>query len=124
MLTCCPDKVAKDFRNVEPSLPPEPSGGSAFVAVLGRLIRFLGGHKRGRDLEHLANTLAWVSDSDMKPYMGDPRKAKQESGEAMLNARVDIAVELFEKALASGGEEPVHIEPMLWKIRFLRKLPE
>lgn len=124
MLACCPDKVAEDFRKVESSRPPMLHGGSAFVAGLGRFISFLGGRKLGQDLEHLANTLAWVSDPNMKPYMGNPGKAKQESGEAMLAARVDIAVELFEKALASGGKEPVHIEPMLWGVRFLRKLPE
>jgi hypothetical protein len=60
----------------------------------------------------------------MKPYMGDPGKAKQEAGEAMLAARVEVAIELFERALASSGKEPVHIEPMLWGVRFLRKLPE
>lgn len=125
MLACCSEKVAGDFREVEPSLPPPLRGGSAFVAGLGKFIGRLGGRKLGRDLKkHLANTLAWVSDPDMKPYMGDPGKAKQESGKAMLTARVEVAMELFEKALASGGREPVHIEPMLWGVRFLRKLPE
>lgn len=125
MLACCSEKVGRDFREVEPSLPPPLRGGSAFVAGLGRLIGLLGGRKLGRDLKKpLANTLAWVSDPNMKPYMGDPGKASHEAGEAMLAARVEVAMELFEKALASGGKEPVHIEPMLWGVRFLRKLPE
>ncbi len=124
MLASYPGKAARNFKEVEPSLPPSLRGGSAFVAGLGRFISLLGGRKLGRDLKHLANTLAWVSDPNMKPYMGDPGKAKQEAGEAMLAARVEVAIELFERALASSGKEPVHIEPMLWGVRFLRKLPE
>ncbi len=77
-----------------------------------------------RDLEHLANTLAWVGDPDMLPYMGDPRKATAEAGEAMLAARVEVAMELFERALADGGREPVRLRPMLWGVRAMRKLPE
>jgi len=124
MLARCSEKVADDFREVEPSLPPSLRGGAAFVAALGRFISFLGGRKLGRDLKHLANTLAWVTDPNMKPYMGNPGKANREAGEAMIAARVEVAMELFEKALASGGREPVHISPMLWGVRFLRKLPE
>ena len=60
----------------------------------------------------------------MLPYMGDPSKATVEAGEAMLAARVEVAMELFERALASGGKDPVHLEPMLWGVRAMRKLPE
>lgn len=124
MLACCPEKVRRNYKEVEPSLPPPLRGGAAFVAFLGRLIYSLGGRKLGRDLQDpLAYTLAWVSDPDMKPYMGGPAKASKEAGEAMLVARVEVAMELFEKALQSGGKEPVHIEPMLWGIRLLRKFP-
>ena len=96
---------------------------------LAMLVRLLGGRTLGRDLDHLANTLAWVSDPGMIPYMGDPSKATREAGEAMLAARVEVAMDLFERALASGaGPEstraPVHITPMLWGMRIMRKLPE
>lgn len=94
------------------------------VAGLGCVLRALGGRVIGRDLEHLANTLAWVADPAMKPYMGDPSKASAEAGEAMLAARVATGVDLFERAFASGGRAPVHITPMLWNVRFLRRLPE
>jgi hypothetical protein len=38
-------------------------------------------------------------------------------------------MDLFERALANGvgpesAQEPVHIEPMLWGLRVMRKLPE
>ena len=67
--------------------------------------------------------------SEMVPYMGDPSKATHEAGEAMLAARVEVAMGLFERALAGGAEpesirEPVHIKPMLWRLRVLRRLPE
>jgi len=96
MLACCSEKVDSDFGEVEPSLPPPLSGGSAFVASLGRFISSLGFRKLGRDLKkHLANTLAWISHPDMKPYMGDPGKANQEAGEAMIAARVEVAYGAF-----------------------------
>ncbi len=96
---------------------------------LASVVRLLGGRTLGRDLDHLAKTLAWVGDPGMAPYMGDPSRATREAGEAMLAARVEVAMELFERALASGAEpesmrQPVHIQPMLWGLRILRKLPE
>jgi hypothetical protein len=42
----------------------------------------------------------------------------------MLAARVEVAMELFERALADGGREPVRLRPMLWGVRAMRKLPE
>jgi hypothetical protein len=35
-------------------------------------------------MKHLAATLAWVGDPQMKPYMGAPALATAEAGEAML----------------------------------------
>ena len=125
MLACDPARVSTDFHEVPPShLPQHRTGAAALVAGLGRVLRALGGRVIGRDLEHLANTLAWVGDPAMKPYMGDPGRASAEAGEAMLSARVAIGVDLFERALASAGRAPVHITPMLWGVRFLRRLPE
>ncbi|MGE5593998.1 MAG: creatininase family protein [Betaproteobacteria bacterium] len=125
MLACAPDRVSADFRDVPASrLPERRTGAAAVVAGLGCVLRALGGRVIGRDLEHLANTLAWVADPAMKPYMGDPSKASAEAGEAMLAARVATGVDLFERAFASGGRAPVHITPMLWNVRFLRRLPE
>ncbi len=124
MLACCEEQVAGGYREVPASLPPPHTGGASFVAGLAKIVRFFGGDVLSRDLEHLANTLAWVGDPDMLPYMGDPSKATVEAGEAMLAARVEVAMELFERALASGGKDPVHLEPMLWGVRAMRNLPE
>lgn len=129
MLACSPRRVSEDYRSVRASLPPARRGAAKLVGGLARMLRLLGGRTLGRDLDHLASTLAWVSDPDMIPYMGDPSKATREAGEAMLAARVEVAMDLFERALAGGTEpestrEPVHITPMLWGLRIMRKLPE
>lgn len=124
MLACCPELVAEGYSEVPASKPAPHTGGASFVAWLARVVKFFGGDVLSRDLEHLANTLAWVGDPDMLPYMGDPRKATAEAGEAMLAARVEVAMELFERALADGGREPVRLRPMLWGVRAMRKLPE
>lgn len=129
MLACSPGRVRKDYRSVKASLPPARRGAAKFAGGLATIVRLLGGRTLGRDLDHLANTLAWVSDPEMVPYMGDPSKSTREAGEAMLAARVEVAVDLFERALASGAEpesmrQPVHIEPMLWGLRVMRRLPE
>jgi creatinine amidohydrolase len=129
MLACSPQRVRGDYRSVKASLPPTRRGAAKLVGGLAMVARLLGGRTLGRDLEHLANTLAWVSDPEMVPYMGDPSKATREAGEAMLAARVEVAMGLFERALAGGAEpesirEPVHIKPMLWRLRVLRRLPE
>ena len=115
MLACSPGRVRQGYRSVRASLPPARRGAAKLVGGLAIVARLIGGRTLGRDLDHLANTLAWVNDPEMIPYMGDPSKATREAGEAMLAARVDVAMDLFERALANGvgpesAQEPVHIE--------------
>ncbi len=117
MLSVAPEMVADDFADVPPSEPPEPNKA---VLFLGRILGVFS-PQLGKDLNHLAHVLAWVSDPNMKPYMGFPAIASEEAGEAMLKARVGVAMKLFRKALKG---EPVNINPMLWGIKFLYKLPE
>ncbi len=117
MLQTDPGRVRDSWREVAPSLPPPPVGAVLFLG------RFLSVFSRtlGRDLEHLAYTLAWVGDPEMKPYMGAPALAGPEAGEAMLGARTGIAMEYFRKALRG---ERIRIKPMLWGLRILQVLPE
>jgi len=129
MLACSPQRVHGDYRSVGASLPPARRGAAKLVGGLATVVRLLGGRMLGRDLDHLANTLAWVGDPEMIPYMGDPSRATREAGEAMFAARVEVAMDLFERALAGGSKpesvrEPVYIRPMLWGLRIMRKLPE
>ena len=113
-------KVAEQ-TDIPASLPPAPRGLPGLINRLGTLFS---GKCWGKDLQHLANTLAWVSDDDMLPYMGDPKQATAPAGEAMLNARVDVAMELLDKAL-EGRQGPAELaKPMLYWINWLVRLPE
>jgi len=117
MLVTRPESVSGDYREVPPSLPPDPN---RLVMLLSRFINLFS-PKLGKDLDHLANLLAWVDDARMLPYMGNPAKASEEAGEAMLQARLNVAMKLFRSALKG---EHIKISPMLWSLRFLQHLPE
>jgi|GEM_PF-209085 len=105
------------YTAITPSLPPEDRGFSSILKGLSRLLKGIGAKTLSQDLVHLANTLGWINDPEMKPYMGIPAKASKEAGERMLAARVEIALKLFKKALAG---ERVETRPLLWSLRFLR----
>lgn len=121
MLVAKPDLIKPDYTKLPASLPPEPKGGAGLVKGLGQLLGSKRGTELGLDLVHLSNTLAWVSDPDMVPYMGDPKEASKEAGEAMLSAHVTVAMGLLDQALK--GEE-IKISPMLWKVRVLRSVAD
>lgn len=111
------EKIAGDYEKVAPSLAPECRGAASIFAGLARVFQSLGGRVIAADLLHLARTLAWIDDDNMKPYLGLPARASKKAGEAMLKARVQVAVSLFENALE--GKE-VKIRPLIWSLRFLR----
>lgn len=112
-----PSMVTPDYSEIPPSEPPPPNRMALFLARIAKVFS----KQLGRDLEHLANVLGWVGDTDMKPYMGFPAIASKEAGEAMIKTRIGIAMNLFRKALEG---EPVEINTMLWGLKFLYKLPE
>ena len=117
MLQAEPDQVRANWRTVGPSLPPPGVGAVLFLGrIAGIFSRTL-----GEDMKHLAATLAWVGDPQMKPYMGAPALASAEAGEAMLKVRTAVAMRFFRDALA--GKE-VRITPLLWGLRLLQILPE
>jgi len=117
MLACHPGRVKKDYQQVPDALSSPPA---RFVQGAARLAGIFSGELQG-DLEHLSRVVGWVSDPDMLPYMGKPALASREAGEAMLQARVKVAMHLFQQALEG---KRVEIRPMLWKVRFLQYLPE
>jgi creatinine amidohydrolase len=117
MLQGDPAQVRESWRTVSPSLPPPAAGALLFLGrIAGLFSRTL-----GEDMKHLAATLAWVGDPQMKPYMGAPALATAEAGEAMLQARTAMAMRFFRDALA--GKE-IRITPLLWGLRLLQILPE
>ena len=105
------------YREVAASLPPAP----AKPIILASRLAGIFSRKARRELIHLANTLGWANSPDMLPYMGAPARAAKEAGEAMLTARVKIAMELFRRTLKG---ERVEIYPLLWFLRILQHLPE
>lgn len=115
MMVSSPEKVHA-YSEVPDSIPPR-----AKLRVLAALASGMGARKAGADLRHLGNTLGWVSQRNMLPYMGAPARASVAAGEAMLAARVKVAMGLFEKALRG---ERVDTQPMLWWLRFMMRLPE
>lgn len=121
MLATCPQKVRSNFNEVEASLPAKHQGLTKLVYSFGNLLTKIGIKETGEDLHHLANTLAWVNSPNMIPYMGDPKKASSLSGEAMLNTRLEDAMELFECAISG---DKIQLRPLLWSLRILRFLPE
>lgn len=113
-----PDLYVKPhYKELDTSLPVDHKGLTKFISSVGKILQKLGGKELARDLEHLANTLAWVSYKNMLPYMGDPKLASSEAGEAMLKTRVENAMELFDRAI---NGEAIHLRPLLWKLRILR----
>ncbi|MHB0886009.1 MAG: creatininase family protein [Bacillota bacterium] len=116
--------MATDLALIDPGYPGVPTSvptkGPGALATIGRVLAALGGRVLGRDLEHLDATLAWTGKKGFTPYMGAPAKATMQAGEAMYRARVNVAMDLLDRALR--GEE-LKITPMLWGLRILRKLP-
>jgi len=108
-------------RSIPPSEPPQLKGLPRLLDAVGALLTRLGASETGPDLRHLAQTLAWVSERPLVPYMGAPALASRQAGEAMLRAHVHITLALLNRALA--GEE-VLPKPILGRLSFLRKLPE
>ena len=120
LLAVRPDLV-KDTAVIAASLPPRPKG---FAKLLYRVGAAFDQTSWGKDLKHLANTLAWISDEDMLAYMGDPKKGKTAAGEAMLNARIKAAEKMLDEVIKQGKEPARLAKPMLYWLHWLVKLPE
>ncbi|TYQ18101.1 UNVERIFIED_CONTAM: creatinine amidohydrolase/Fe(II)-dependent formamide hydrolase-like protein [Acetivibrio alkalicellulosi] len=118
MLVSDESKVIGDYKKIDPSLLPPVSGKSLIIKGISRFFWVLGLRETAGDLMHLSNTMAWVTDKDMLPYIGAPSLATKENGEAILSVNVKIAMELFEKVL--DGKR-VKIKPPLWALKFLIK---
>ncbi|QUL98353.1 MAG: creatininase family protein [Candidatus Fermentithermobacillus carboniphilus] len=121
MMAVSPDYAEKDYGSVKPSLLPKPRGMAGLLRVVGQVLLRMGFRELGSDLLHLANTLAWVSEKPLVPYMGSPALASREAGESMLNAHVTISLELLERALS--GDDVIET-PILRSLSFMRNVPE
>lgn len=109
MLYFSPEEVG-DYERLKDSLIPEYKGLSLLLKKIANLIN-------SKSLSHLAVNLAWISDNNITPYLGKPAEANSIRGGEMVEARVKIAVKLFEKAINGNY---IQQRPLLWKLRFLR----
>ncbi len=116
MLASHPDKVRPVYRELKHSQIPPHRGSAKLLLRIADLLERLGRKEAASDLVHLANTLAWVNTKPITPYMGAPAGASKEAGETMLQAYVNITLEMVEKVLI--GECP-RDTPMLGFLAFL-----
>lgn len=98
------------YQDLKDSTIPSFNGFSKYIYKASRLFNSKG-------LYHLAVNLAWINDKDMLPYLGYPTKAKADKGRDMINARVNIGMEIINKVL---NDQFVEIKPILWNLRILR----
>jgi creatinine amidohydrolase/Fe(II)-dependent formamide hydrolase-like protein len=115
MLAVQPEAVSD--MPVSPSTPPALRGISRLIGAAGGFLGKLGFKSAADDMTHLSKTLAWISDLNIKPYMGNPLTSARESGQRMLQYHVSIGIKMLDAALK--GERP-HNRPMLWPFRILR----
>ncbi len=116
MMAAAPAMIDDTYKSAAPSPLPPPDRTVLTAAKLTGIVS----DSLKKELSHLAALMGWVKDPAMKSYMGMPDDATEEAGEAMLEARVEIAMVLFGKALR--GDE-IKIPPMLWKLRILHRFP-
>ena len=109
MLYLKPEEVGQ-YESLRASLIPEYKGLAKVLNSLSKLFN-------SKSLAHLAVNLAWISDEQITPYLGKPAEAESYRGKEMVEARVTIALELFDKAIKG---EKIKEKPMLWNLRFLR----
>jgi len=109
MLYLKPEEV-KEYERLKDSLIPEYKG-------LSKIVHKLSIFFNSKSLAHLAVNLAWINDKQLIPYLGKPAEADQKRGQEMVEARVKIALELFDKVIKG---EKIKEKPLLWNLRFLR----
>lgn len=109
MLYLKPEEVG-EYKDLKESLIPEYKGLARVINSLSRLFN-------SKSLAHLAVNLAWISDEQITPYLGRPAEAERYRGKEMVEARVKIAVKIFNKVIRG---EKIKEKPLLWNLRFLR----
>jgi creatinine amidohydrolase/Fe(II)-dependent formamide hydrolase-like protein len=109
MLHLSPEQV-DHYQEIKDSLIPEYKG-------IAKIIKKISEVFNSKSLAHLAVNLAWINDDQMTPYLGKPAQANFSRGKEMVNARIEIAMQFFDKVIKG---EKIKEKPMLWNLRFLR----
>ena len=109
MLHLSPEQVG-EYQEMKDSLIPEYKGIAKILKKISEVLN-------SKSLAHLAVNLAWINDDQMNPYLGKPAKANSSRGKEMVKARIEIAMQIFDKVIKGGK---IKEKPMLWNLRFLR----
>jgi len=109
MLHLSPSQVG-EYTKMQDSLIPEYKG---LAKIIKKISKFL----NSKSLAHLAVNLAWINDDQLTPYLGKPAEASSFRGKEMVKARLEIAIQIFDKVIKG---EKIKEKPMLWNLRFLR----
>ena len=110
MLYLSPESVREEYKELKISKVINFSGLSKILKTLSNIFN-------SDSLKHLAINLAWVNDKNMKPYLGEPKKAISDRGQEMVEARISIELEYIEKTI---NDQDFQEKPLLWNLRFLR----
>lgn len=119
MLAARPADVRTSYRRLGPGRVSPRRGFTRVIEGAGRLLGRLGASGAATDLRFISSALAWVSDPAMESYQGTPSAATPEAGERMLAYRTEVALDLFERAVAGV---PARAKPLGWSIRSLRRI--
>ncbi len=110
--------IVRDSFCQLPRLDP-PSPGALF-RLAAMILRTLGAKGLAREISNLGTIIRWAADESAGSYIGAPAAASAESGETMLQGRLAVASDLFDRALKGDS---VAMRPPLWPLRVLRLLP-
>ena len=110
MLYLSPESVREEYKELKISEVINFSGLSKILKTLSNIFN-------SDSLKHLAINLAWVNDKNMKPYLGEPKKAISDRGQEMVEARISIEMEYIEKTI---NDQDFQEKPLLCNLRFLR----
>ncbi|OFW58510.1 MAG: hypothetical protein A2Y75_02880 [Candidatus Solincola sediminis] len=88
------------------------------LGFLAKIFNLIGARELASDIRHVGIMLCWVTEEDASTYIGEPRAACKSSGDRMLDAHADEAVEEMLAALAG---KPPYFKPLGWSLRFLER---
>jgi creatinine amidohydrolase/Fe(II)-dependent formamide hydrolase-like protein len=118
MLACSPHRVRPVFSTLARTTIDTNTLVYRVASVAARLASALGARELGKDLLYAATTLSWVLSPDPPTYIGEPRLASPEAGNAMLDLFAEEAVAHTVRALE--GQPPYHT-PIGWTLRFIER---
>ena len=117
MLALHPGKIGEVWKTTGPARTAPDRLPFRLLHGVSRLLAAAGYRDAATDFHFLSQALAWVNDSDMASYQGDPSIASVQAGQAMFDYHVNLGTELLERAL-SGRH--AGLKPIGWTLRFLR----